>query len=70
MLIKLCVGAIRLYQITISPLLGCCCRFYPTCSAYTIEALTTYGLLKGSWLSLKRLCKCHPRHPGGYDPLL
>jgi uncharacterized protein len=60
---------IRLYQITISPFLGMCCRFHPTCSAYMIEALKTYGPFKGTWLGLKRLCKCHPWHPGGHDPL-
>lgn len=60
---------IRLYQWTISPLLGNCCRFYPSCSNYSIEALKTYGTMKGSWLALKRICKCHPWHPGGHDPV-
>ena len=45
------------------------CRFYPTCSAYAIEALQKKGALKGSWLTIKRLLKCHPFHPGGYDPV-
>ncbi len=58
---------IRLYRLTISPLLGLTCRFYPPCSVYMMEALKKYGLLKGSWLGLKRLCKCHPWHPGGHD---
>lgn len=59
---------IRLYQMTISPLLGICCRFHPTCSIYMIEALKIHGPLKGFWLGIKRLCKCHPWHPGGHDP--
>jgi putative membrane protein insertion efficiency factor len=69
MLTSFLILVIRLYQMTISPFLGFCCRFYPTCSEYMIEALQTYGLLKGGWIGLKRLCKCHPWHPGGYDPL-
>ncbi|MCY3885474.1 MAG: membrane protein insertion efficiency factor YidD [Gammaproteobacteria bacterium] len=60
-------GAIRLYQFAISPMLGPRCRFYPTCSCYALEALKTHGLLRGSWLTLKRVCKCHPFHPGGVD---
>jgi putative membrane protein insertion efficiency factor len=48
---------------------GPSCRFYPTCSAYAIEALQKKGALKGSWLTIKRLLKCHPFHPGGYDPV-
>jgi len=61
---------IRLYQKYLSPLKGKgSCRFYPTCSQYAIDALNRYGVLKGSWLALKRLSKCHPFHPGGYDPV-
>ena len=58
---------LRLYQLTISPYLGQNCRFYPSCSAYTDTAIRRHGLLKGGLLSGKRLCKCHPWHPGGVD---
>ncbi len=58
---------IRLYQLTISPLIGPCCRFYPTCSEYALEALEVHGTLKGLYLTVKRLLKCHPWHPGGCD---
>ncbi|MCD8198659.1 MAG: membrane protein insertion efficiency factor YidD [Phascolarctobacterium sp.] len=60
---------IRCYQMFISPLLGPHCRFYPTCSAYAIEAIEKKGALKGLWMTAKRLSKCHPFHPGGYDPV-
>ncbi len=60
---------IRCYQMFISPLLGPHCRFYPTCSAYAIEAIEKKGALKGLWMTIKRLSKCHPFHPGGYDPV-
>lgn len=60
---------IKLYQKFISPLKKPTCRFYPTCSQYAVEAVDKYGALKGSWLALKRLLKCHPFHPGGYDPV-
>jgi putative membrane protein insertion efficiency factor len=59
---------IRLYQWTLSPFLGRSCRFYPTCSNYALEAIHTHGTWRGGWLALKRLSKCHPFHPGGYDP--
>ncbi|MBU0933990.1 MAG: membrane protein insertion efficiency factor YidD [Spirochaetes bacterium] len=58
-----------LYRKLLSPLFPPTCRFYPTCSAYTLEALDRYGPLKGLYLSLKRILKCNPYHPGGYDPL-
>lgn len=45
------------------------CRFYPTCSQYAYEAVSKYGFLKGGWMAIKRICKCHPFHPGGYDPV-
>ena len=60
---------IRFYRRFISPLLPPACRFYPTCSQYALQALERYGILKGGWLAIKRLSKCHPYHPGGLDPL-
>lgn len=66
---RILILCIRFYQISISPLFGPKCRFYPTCSAYAIEAIEKWGWIKGSWLSIKRLAKCHPFHPGGYDPV-
>ena len=60
---------VRGYQIFISPLLGPHCRFTPTCSAYFIEAVNKYGPFKGSWLGIKRILRCHPGNPGGYDPV-
>jgi putative membrane protein insertion efficiency factor len=61
---------IRFYQLAISPYLGNNCRFYPTCSAYSYQAIEKYGIIKGLFLSVKRILKCNPFHPGGYDPLL
>ena len=63
------MALIKLYQIFISPLLGANCRFVPTCSQYAMEALQKYGAFKGGLLALKRICKCHPWHDGGYDPV-
>jgi putative membrane protein insertion efficiency factor len=60
---------IRFYQKFISPLKGQTCRFYPTCSQYSLEAFKKYGIYKGIYLSIKRILKCHPFHHGGYDPL-
>jgi putative membrane protein insertion efficiency factor len=60
---------LRAYQLGISPFLGQKCRFYPSCSNYAIEAIREHGAAKGSLLSAKRLCKCHPWHPGGFDPV-
>lgn len=58
---------IRFYRYLISPLLGDCCRFYPSCSHYGEEAFAKHGVIKGGWLTLKRISKCHPFHPGGID---
>jgi len=66
---KIIIIIIRLYQILISPLFAPCCRFYPSCSEYAMIALRKHGLLKGTWLAMIRLLKCHPFHPGGYDPV-
>lgn len=63
------VGIIRCYQRAISPLLPNSCRFYPTCSEYVVQAVEKYGVLKGLFMGIKRVLKCHPFHPGGYDPL-
>jgi putative membrane protein insertion efficiency factor len=60
---------IRTYQLTLSPLLGPRCRFYPSCSRYTLEAIETHGALRGTWLGAKRICRCHPFHEGGFDPV-
>lgn len=67
---KLVIILIKAYQRFISPLKGVSsCRFYPTCSQYSIDAITKYGIIKGSFMSIKRILKCHPFHPGGYDPV-
>ena len=66
---RLAIALIRGYQIFLSPLLGASCRFYPSCSQYAIEAIAKYGVFKGGWMTLKRISKCHPFHPGGYDPV-
>ncbi|EAQ65466.1 hypothetical protein MED121_22382 [Marinomonas sp. MED121] len=63
------IKLIRVYQIIISPLIGSNCRFYPSCSAYMIEAMERFGFFKGLYLGIKRLGKCHPLHEGGMDPV-
>lgn len=63
------LALIKLYQITLSPLLGTRCRFHPTCSVYAQEAIAKYGLLRGVSLGLRRLLRCHPFHAGGIDPV-
>ena len=60
---------VRSYQYSLRPLLGAHCRFYPSCSDYAWGAVERYGALKGSWLALRRIARCHPYHPGGYDPV-
>lgn len=66
---KLLVLLIRFYQLAISPLLGRRCRFFPSCSEYTAEAIQKHGVWKGVTLGAKRISRCHPWHPGGYDPV-
>ena len=66
---RLLIGLIRVYRYFLSPLFGPSCRFYPTCSAYAAEAIDTHGAIKGSWLALRRILKCHPWHAGGIDPV-
>ncbi len=66
---KFLAGLIRLYQLTLSPLLGANCRFEPSCSEYGLQAVKKYGALKGSYLALKRILRCHPWGGHGYDPL-
>ena len=66
---RILILIIKGYQKFISPLFPPTCRFYPTCSQYSIEAIRKYGALKGIYLTIRRLLKCHPFHPGGYDPL-
>ncbi len=66
---KIMIALIRLYQMTLSVIFGPTCRFYPSCSNYFIEALEKHGPLRGSSLGVRRICRCHPWHPGGYDPV-
>jgi putative membrane protein insertion efficiency factor len=66
----LAIGIIGIYKAVISPLLPPTCRFYPSCSSYAVEAIRLHGIWKGGRLALLRLCKCHPFHPGGYDPVI
>jgi putative membrane protein insertion efficiency factor len=68
MIARLLIALIRLYQRTLSKLLGNVCRFEPSCSRYAAACIETHGAGRGSLLSIVRLCKCHPFHPGGYDP--
>lgn len=63
------VWLVRAYQVGISPILGPSCRYLPTCSTYAIEAVERHGALRGSWLALRRVLRCHPFQPGGYDPV-
>lgn len=69
MLTRILVVLLRVYRWTLSPLLGNVCRFHPSCSHYAEGCLLTHGVVRGSFLTLKRLAKCHPFHPGGYDPV-
>ncbi|MBW7933719.1 MAG: membrane protein insertion efficiency factor YidD [Gemmatimonadaceae bacterium] len=65
----LLVLLVRGYQVAISPILPASCRYLPTCSNYAIEALEKHGALRGGWLAIKRIARCHPFRPGGYDPV-
>jgi hypothetical protein len=62
-------GAIRTYQYTLRPMIGCNCRFYPHCSDYGLQAVAEHGTAKGAWLTGRRILRCNPWHPGGYDPV-
>lgn len=66
---KFFIGLVRIYQVAISPWFGASCRFTPTCSSYTIEAINEWGAFKGTWLGIQRFSKCHPWGPHGYDPV-
>lgn len=66
---KILIAVIRVYRYLLSPWLGQSCRFYPSCSHYALESIETHGSLRGSWLALRRLLRCHPWHAGGYDPV-
>ena len=69
LLAKPLIGLVRLYRLLLSPWLGSNCRYQPTCSSYAIEALQVHGVLRGSWLAMKRIGRCHPWGGSGYDPV-
>ncbi|MDH4120335.1 MAG: membrane protein insertion efficiency factor YidD [Deltaproteobacteria bacterium] len=65
----LLMGLIRAYQLLVSPLLPPVCRYHPTCSHYGMEAIRVHGALRGGWMTMRRVARCHPFHPGGFDPV-
>lgn len=65
----LLIGLLKAYRFAISPLYGQVCRYHPSCSAYALEAVTVHGSLRGSWMAVRRVARCHPWAPGGYDPV-
>lgn len=69
MFTRVLIGLIQLYRLLLSPVLGSHCRFHPSCSAYGVEALRCHGGWRGSWLLVRRIARCHPWHPGGFDPV-
>lgn len=66
---KILITLVRGYRYAVSPLLGSCCRFHPSCSCYAEEAVARHGAVRGAWLALRRLARCHPWHAGGHDPV-
>jgi uncharacterized protein len=66
---RVLIALLKGYKLFVSPLLPSACRFHPTCSEYMMEAIAKHGVGRGIWLGLKRLCRCHPFHEGGYDPV-
>lgn len=66
---RILILAVRAYQVAIGPHLAPSCRYFPTCSAYALEALEKYGAMRGSWLAVRRIARCHPFRPGGFDPV-
>ncbi len=68
--VKLLRFLLSAYRAAVSPLLGPCCRFAPSCSAYASQAVERFGILRGGWMAVKRVLRCHPFHPGGWDPVV
>ncbi|CDM95369.1 MAG: membrane protein insertion efficiency factor YidD [Limnospira sp. PMC 1291.21] len=66
---QILIGLIKGYKSLISPVLPPACRFYPTCSEYAMEAIDRFGIFRGGWMAIARILRCHPLHPGGYDPV-